>query len=300
MPYNPFPRPFFENLTPEDLQLLVTNEVAEGYFVEYKQTFPKNLKIARSIASFANTNGGWYIVGVLEDGHQATCICGFETSQYSDPIGKVREVVKSNIDPVPLFYPQVVRIDDAKAVLAVYVPGNQETPFITLDGRVYRRIADSSDPIMSTDRAALDRLIDQGSHATQSFIKFCTDERTFCEAESNLAWLQVYISPRLLQAPQPLKFDTTTSWLSALLSSSRTPVPIPLPTVEASATGILPLNLAQPTGQSVILRQVNTGMNSMNSMEIEIFYDGRAKLLIPLQELTTDEIACTQSVRTLR
>ena len=58
MPFNPFKKSIREPLTPEDLEMLIIDSVSEGYFVEYKGFLPVSKKIAKSIASFANTYGG--------------------------------------------------------------------------------------------------------------------------------------------------------------------------------------------------------------------------------------------------
>ena len=88
--YNPFEKPLGSELTAEDLQLLVTKKVAEGFYVEYKSQFPASKKIERSISSFANTYGGWYFVGIETDEYnQATNLCGFPNDQTNDPIAKI-------------------------------------------------------------------------------------------------------------------------------------------------------------------------------------------------------------------
>ncbi len=103
MVYNPFKKPIREPLTPEDLEDLVTNTVSEGYNVEYKGTLPASKKIAHTIASFANTYGGWYIVGVTTDGHNiAQQITGFSLDDYHDPIASVRDSIRLGINPVPV------------------------------------------------------------------------------------------------------------------------------------------------------------------------------------------------------
>jgi predicted HTH transcriptional regulator len=163
MAYSPFKKSIRETLTPDDLQVLVTDSVAEGYFVEYKGTLLDSKKIAKSIASFANTYGGWYIVGVTTDGHNvAQNIPGFSLDDHHDPIASVRDSIRSGIDPVPVFFSQVVTLAPKQVVLVVYVPGEQDTPFITRDGRIYRRVSDSSDPIPENQRSAVDRIVDQG------------------------------------------------------------------------------------------------------------------------------------------
>ena len=151
MPFNPFDKPIGTTLTIDDLQLLITRSVSEGYFVEYKSQMQANEKIAKSIAALANTYGGWYFVGVDADKthNVATNICGFSLASWTDPIATVREVAKSRISPTPVFYPQVVNITNDLVVLVIYVPEEQDTPFITSDGKIYRRVADSSDYIVS-------------------------------------------------------------------------------------------------------------------------------------------------------
>src|SRR5260370_35736646 len=135
-------------LTPDDLQVLGSDSVSEGYFVEYKGILPAATKIAKSIASFANTYGGWYIVGVTTDGHHvAQRIPGFSLDDCHDPIASLRDSIRSGVDPVPVFFPQVVTLAPKRALLAVYVPGEQDTTFITTSGCTCLRVSDRSDPL---------------------------------------------------------------------------------------------------------------------------------------------------------
>src|SRR5437016_5394889 len=105
MAYNPFDKPVREPLDARDLQQLVERSVAEGYYVEFKREPPSNDKIGHSLASLANSYGGWYIVGVETDEHNiAKDICGFDTGHIPDPISKVRDIARSHIDPTPVFF----------------------------------------------------------------------------------------------------------------------------------------------------------------------------------------------------
>src|SRR5207245_6674705 len=76
--------------------------------------------------------------------HDALPIC-FSLDECHDPIATLRESIRSGIDPVPVFFPQVVTLAPQRAVLVVYIPGEQDTPFITKDGCIYRRVSDRSD-----------------------------------------------------------------------------------------------------------------------------------------------------------
>lgn len=53
----------FYEVNADDLYRLKDDEVSESYFIEYKRQW-EPFKVARSIASFANTEGGTVIVGI--------------------------------------------------------------------------------------------------------------------------------------------------------------------------------------------------------------------------------------------
>ncbi|MGI8483077.1 MAG: AlbA family DNA-binding domain-containing protein [Thermomicrobiales bacterium] len=189
MAFNPFKTPLGDQLNVGDLQQLV-GRVAEGYTVEYKEAFPDRKKIGHSLASFANTYGGWYIVGVRTDNNNvASEVCGYDTFDYPDAISTVRDIARSHIDPTPVLYPQIVALEVNRAVLLVFVPGEQETPFIMKDGRIYRRVYDSSDPIPEANRYAVDRLFEQGRTRRERFRQFCQDDRDFSSDEEDQGWM---------------------------------------------------------------------------------------------------------------
>ncbi len=226
MPFSPFKKSISDPLTSEDLQLLISSSVAEGYFVEYKGVLLAPNKIAKSIASFANTYGGWYIVGVTTDGHNvAQHIVGFSLDDCHDPIASLRDSIRSGIDPIPVFFSQVVTIAPRRAVLVVYIPGEQDTPFITRDGRIYRRVSDSSDPIPEAQRSAVDRLIEQGRDRVHAFQRFCQEPRTFSKAEASTPWVNIFLSPYPLGMIERFEL-TSQAGLEHLLKRSRETIPL--------------------------------------------------------------------------
>lgn len=297
MAYNPFDKPI-ESLNAKDLQSLIKNKVREGYHVEYKSDLPENKKIGKSVASFANAYGGWYIIGVETNEHNvAKKICGFDLVKCKDPISKIREIVKSHIDPVPVFYSNLIKLKNHKAVFIVDIPGNQETPFLTKDGRIYRRNSDSSDPIPENDRYAIDKLVERGQVIKEEFKRFCNDERTFSKAEEKTGWINICISPYPLGVV--LKKVSSSKDAEALLQMSKTPIAIPLAKV-GEITGNLPLNFAQTTFDSIILRQGNLSKIAFNGFTVELFFDGRAKFHIPVPYYGNifDEIDLSESSKT--
>ena len=288
MAFSPFKKSLRESLTPEDLQLLVADSVSEGYFVEFKRILPAPTKIAKSIASFANTYGGWYIVGVTTDGHNvAQRITGFSLDEHHDPIATLRESIRSGIDPVPVFFPQMVTLALQHAVLVVYIPGEQDTPFITKDGCIYRRVSDRSDPVGEAQRSAVDRLMEQGRDRARAFQQFCQDPRTLSQAESSTPWVNVFVSPYPLGMIDKVEV-TSQDGLERLLKRSREP--IPLVTAEGKETpllGNIPFQQGRAMASSVFLKQINPNAHQItqNGLSVEFFEDSRARFFIPLRTI---------------
>lgn len=288
MTYNPFNKEIGERLSSSDLQDLVSKEVAEGYFIECKRQLPKPIKIARSIASLANTYGGWYFVGIETDEHHVIkTIDGFPRGNYSDPISVIRETMKQHIEPVPVFFASVIELGTENLVLVVNVPGNQDTPFITSDGRLYRRTHDSSDPVPETSRYALDQLVERGRLASKRFAAFAQDSRTYSKADGG--WVKIFISPLPFGAIERNEIIAASS-IRRLLARSREPVVFPLPRdhPELCITVNMPFNAAQTTAESVILKQVVAPQAALNPLSVELDRYGRAKLLIPIMCPTSE------------
>jgi hypothetical protein len=301
MAFNPFDKRPGERLYPTDLQRLITNQVAEGYYVEYKSEPNKNEKIRHSIASFANTYGGWYFIGVRTDAnHIASAVDGFRLDSWHDPLSRIRDIAKIHIDPTPVIFPQLVELGNGLGVLAVYIPDDQASPFLTTDGRIYRRNEASSDPIPETNRYALDQLIERGAKRRRRFSDFALDRRAFSEAEKNQGWLNIYISPHPFGTIN--KHDifeaSTIRWL---LERSRSPGKILLRQDGKSwLTGNTPFSSGQPTVESLVLRQVALGGNPFNTLTVELDVYGRGKILLPLMHGRGEAVWRPEDIRSPR
>lgn len=286
MTYNPFNKSINDPLDETDLLELINKKVAEGYYIEYKGSiFPNPNKISHSIASFANSYGGWYFVGIETDAaNVANNIVGFDLNSYKNPIAKVREVVKDHIDPIPRFYVQQINLGQPdKAVIVVYVPPEQDTPFITKDGRIYRRTHDSSNPIPEANRHTIDRLIEEGRKTKDKFAKFCKDDRTFSKSESenkNIGWLNIFIKPYSYDLINCVDWSKET--LRKTLQKSKDIFEIPTIYTGLPLSGNLPFTSIYPTQKSIILKQINPYYSAFQGLTVEFYFDGRAKFHIPI------------------
>ncbi len=286
-PFNPFDKDLGEVLDENDLQRLVTKEVSEGFFIEYKSDFPDKAKIAKSLAAFANTYGGWLFIGVKADkiNNTAQAISGFDSSRYPDPISLVRNTAKDWLNPTPVIFPQVIHLSSGRNALAIRIPGEQDLPFIHKDGRIYRRVGDSSDPIFEADRATLDRLISKRDEQIQRLEDFCCDERITSKNQS-VGWLSFFLAPYPDEIEKSLNF--TGSQLEEILNKSKNSIDLFLPKEISKTEKItlgIPINSIALTPESYILGQTQEPLNIFRNFSMELFFNFRAKIHVPISHI---------------
>lgn len=284
MAFSPFEGKPLEQLQPEDLEVLVTESVTEGYVVEYKGEWPAAAKIAHSVASFANTLGGWYFIGVHETNRIATAIAGIEWDIRTDPVSRLRSIMSAHIDPVPVVHAAAIQVAPDRYVLVVEIPPDQETPFITKDGRIYRRVVDSSEPVPESSRHAVDALSERGRVIAAEWVEFCEDTRTFAQGQSEQAWLSIYIWPHPWDRSLRIFRPSDVAIMRAMLDGTRQQVPI----VENVSANI-PLQDAWPSYNSISMRQRTSNEMHWQSLTTEYFVDARAKIHIPLPYLEKNQ-----------
>ncbi|GAB6157678.1 hypothetical protein JCM39194_08780 [Desulfotomaculum varum] len=157
---NPFGKSL-EQLEESDLNKLIDEDIPEGLYVEYKEDFPRHL--AKIVASFANTFGGWLIIGAdaRNPRNVPTSFPGIEI--FNDPKDRFRNICQGNITPVPLFSSKLIikKEDNKRGILVIKIPESTYPPHLTNDGRIYRRNMEGSDPVPETDRHILDRLFEK-------------------------------------------------------------------------------------------------------------------------------------------
>ena len=165
--------PFHKDLgcvQPEDLALL--KHVSEGWYIEYKSKIINQPDLAKALSSFANQHGGWLLLGVTEDKntHFAGSFPGIPNERVQSGLESLRNAAKDTVRPSVFYETQVfkgpvdsIELAEGSSLIVVRVPEGPNTPYVHNNGRIYRRIADSSDPKPETDRATLDLLFPTGS-----------------------------------------------------------------------------------------------------------------------------------------
>ena len=168
-------RPFADDLQevpPEDLIRL--KDVHEGWYAEYKGALIANRELAKSLSSFANQYGGWLFLGVKEDSKEnvASSFPGIPKAQVQDALDSIRNSAKDLLNP-PVFYNvrefegpiDAIGLPVGRSIVVVQIPEGSNSPYIHNDGRIYRRVGDSSQPTPVTDRSTFDLLTRRGEEA---------------------------------------------------------------------------------------------------------------------------------------
>ena len=127
---------------------------AEGLRFERKRTIPSAYKIARTLASFANTSGGTLLVGIEDDGKVVGVKSELEELLF---IEKATEAL--TVPPLVIQYRSVVW--DGHLIMQIEVSESKDKPHFVIDDKdnrtIYVRQKDKSVPtnrlVFSTDVA---------------------------------------------------------------------------------------------------------------------------------------------------
>ena len=196
-------RPFSDDLAEvsgEELERL--RNVHEGWYVEYKQQLIGPRELAKSLSSFANQYGGWLFLGIVEDGenHVAKDFPGIPDSEIPNALESLKNAAKDLLNP-PLFYNvrtfpgpiDSIGLREGRSIIVAQVPEGPNSPYIHNDGRIYRRVGDSSQPTSVSDRATFDLLALRGEETRSRLTDRVLWSPVISQAEENQPFLHLSI-----------------------------------------------------------------------------------------------------------
>ena len=178
-------------------------DVAEGWHVEYKAVVPDAKSIAKSISSFANQYGGWLFFGIAAKSggdNTPSSYPGVPLADWPQLQERISSAVTAHLSHAPSFEVRAIQgpvpdiqLPANRAVVAVHVRRGLDAPYVHSTGRIYRRVADQSDPRPETDRAALDLLWARRDRAQEEFRDFLESEPELSKAEADAAHMDVFL-----------------------------------------------------------------------------------------------------------
>lgn len=154
-------------VTFEDLSQLA--DLDEGFVLEFKRTWNNNVrkKIPKIIASFANSRGGWLVIGIA-DGDKKICPIPRISADFSQIFG---ELCRHHISPTPRFDTRFIAdpTNTNQGVVVVQVYEGDFPPYVA-DGVVEIREGSTSGPALGS---ALVELYGKATKRTQEIHEFC-------------------------------------------------------------------------------------------------------------------------------
>lgn len=299
MNYNPFDKKDVSALKIEDLKTLLENEISEGWYIEYKRDVPKlkskkldNIKIAKSISSFANTKGGWIFWGIdSDDKNKPTSLNGFDISTYRNFEDQISQIINANISPKPYYHFKKIELENNNIILVIKVDESPTPPYITSQGVIYQRENNESKPIK--DRYIIEKLNEKTKDYYESIERFSNFNLTETKGQSdwNQTYLELYLFPTPFDSFRFKKFYTS-DFFKAVASRFYQNVDINLNIDDANS--VIPLNLGfnsiYSSEGSLIIRPLKEDNLIYKSTTVELFENGNLKFLIPLYEFDSRNV----------
>ena len=246
-------------------------EVDEGYKVEYKSGLDESVKrkIPAIVTSFANSEGGWLLIGVDNDTHGVVCI----PKKRADYDQIISQILSAHVNPIPAFSSKFLKNpkNNKEGVLAVLIDEGKFPPYVA-DGTVYVRNGSSKEPIKS-ERATIDRLYQKSIALQASIDLFCKRRVHFpsnqiCDGDGKITYpiCSVYFksitnNARVFQG----KYEQVYDYLQS-----------------TDCKGFF--NSKQYTFDSIILRHqpLDPSFENAATFVLELFRDASAKIHIPM------------------
>lgn len=133
-------------VTWDDLAQLA--DLDEGFALEFKRSYNASVqkKIPKIIASFANSRGGWLVVGIADD-DKSICPIPKPNADFSQIIG---ELCRRHVSPIPHFDARFIcdPANTSQGVLVMQVAEGNFPPYIA-NGIVEVREGSTSGPAQS-------------------------------------------------------------------------------------------------------------------------------------------------------
>jgi len=200
MLYNPF-NVQLTAITEQDISKLIDKEVSEGWYIEYKREVPKltsgkldNIKISKSISSFANTKGGWIFWGITSDYKNIPIsIDGVNLNDFRNFDDQISQIINSNISPTLIYHLKKIELANRNTVIVIQVEESPTPPYVTSQGVIYQRENNECKPIK--DRYIIEKLNEKASLYYASIERFCNFDlpKTKGQAEWDQAYLELYL-----------------------------------------------------------------------------------------------------------
>lgn len=281
--YSPFAKPFTEV---EILDLAELRTVSEGWYVEYKREMSNAATIAKSVSAFSNTYGGWIFYGVADKSKDETVageFVGIPKAEADAALQRIRQSLASNVQPSPYFEAKALHgpeptlgLPEGRSIIAVRVPWGADAPYIHKDGRIYRRVADGSEPRPESDRFIVDQLSGRSSKIEGGYDDWIDNDLETSKHEENAAYIRIFLIADFWREHPDLK-NVPISVIRSIMRES------------TSEFGV-PLNNVYRTTGAIVCRQPNSLDPEALGLTWILHHDFRSEIIIPLNKIRAGDL----------
>lgn len=246
------------------------------------------LEIAKSIAAFANADGGWIIWGIdaRKSGKERIADCGI--GRYVDFENQIKSISLSMISPMPMFNMKELQCGKLTTFI-IQVQKSPVPPYTLNNGEIYQW--KNHEVTLIQDGWEVERLIRKKQIYMQKVDDFCQSELIDINGSmsSDKSYFELYLFPNSVDDFEFPDFNKP-SFLRELsyFFYDRTAVS----TDWRKVGNVFFFNSIFPTGNSLVIRYLNTCNLSNKAITLELFKNGALKLSSAFAEfdLASDKI----------
>ena len=116
----------------------------ETFFIEFKEENIRNTQLTKEISAFANSFGGYILLGVNDSKKIVGC-----SNIWTEL--KINTIICNGISPTPHFDIKKFNLKNSKKLYIIKVEEGTNPPYITNDGYIYHRVSSSSDRVKNAN-----------------------------------------------------------------------------------------------------------------------------------------------------
>jgi Putative DNA-binding domain len=134
-----------DQLTVQDLEDLVNTHQSENQRLEFKreinvETKEEKKEFLRDLCALANTQGGYYIIGIEEDKGEATVLSGVDLLDADKYKLRLDQIIRENLEPRLLgLQIKHFELSSGKFAVVIFVPRSSFPPHRYRDDTFYER-----------------------------------------------------------------------------------------------------------------------------------------------------------------
>jgi predicted HTH transcriptional regulator len=161
--------------------------------------------VGKSLFAVANHYGGWIFYGVMgatNGSNLPDSFAGLRQADVALLIQRLREAVREIIAPSPYYEYKILEGPDVsiglpaeRSIVVVAVSSDPGAPYVHNEGKIYRRVADASDPKAETDPHILEHLWQSRQAAREKLAAFINQGPSLSKGEENTTYIDVYFLP---------------------------------------------------------------------------------------------------------